>query len=88
MNVITVTKDSYIYWTKNTAMTRLSKTAKGIIYSDAIGAVRGIWKGIGKSIGNLIFGPGGAVLTITGSVVTNAAIASVDAAIVEGLLRI
>lgn len=56
-NAITVTKDSYIYWPPNTPMARLSSTAKCIIYSDAIGAVSGIRKGIGRAIANLAFGP-------------------------------
>lgn len=88
LNTIAVTKDSYNYWTKNTPYTRISNTAKAVIIGDAIGAVRGIWKGIGKSIGSLIFGPGGTVLTIAGSVIVNAAVGSVDAAIAEGLMRI
>lgn len=88
LNTIAVTKDSYNYWTKNTPYTRISNTAKVVIIGDAIGAVRGIWKGIGRSIGRLIFGPGGAVLTIAGSIVVNAAAGSVDAAIAEGIMRI
>lgn len=88
LNTIAIAKDSYNYWTKNTPSTRISNTAKHIIASDAAGAVRGIWKGIGKSLGKLIFGPGGAVLTIAGSVVVNAAACSVECALVEGIIRI
>lgn len=69
-------------------MTRLSRTAKGIILSDALGGVRGFFTGLGRSAGSLVFGPGGMVLTITGSVITNAAAASVEAALIEGLLRL
>ena len=69
-------------------MTRLSRTAKSIIISDAVGGVWGFFKGLGRSAGSLIFGPGGAVLTITGSVIVGAAESSVGAAITEGLLRI
>lgn len=88
INVITVTKDSYKYWNQKTPMTRLSRTAKGIILSDAIGGIRGFFRGLGRSAGSLVFGPGGMVLTITGSIITNAAASSVEAAIIEGLLRI
>lgn len=88
INVITVTKDSYKYWNQKTPMTRLSRTAKGIILSDALGGVRGFFTGLGRSAGSLVFGPGGMVLTITGSVITNAAAASVEAALIEGLLRL
>ena len=88
IDVINVTKDSYRYWSANTPMTRMSRTAKGLILADAIGGVRGFFRGLGRSAGSLVFGPGGAVLTITGSVITNAASSSVEAAIAEGLLRI
>ncbi len=88
INVITVTKDSYQYWNRNVPMTRLSRTAKSIIISDAVGGVWGFFRGLGRSAGSLIFGPGGAVLTITGSVIVGAAESSVGAAITEGLLRI
>lgn len=87
MNVIAVTKDSYKYWTTNySPMTRLSGTAKGIIASDAYGALRGLWAGLGRSVGSLIFGPGGAVLTIGGSVIANAAVYSVEAGIIAGAI--
>lgn len=87
MTVIAVTKDSYKYWNSNHfATTRLSDTAKSIILSDAVGALRGLWKGIGRSIGSLVFGPGGAVLTVGGSVLVNAATASVEAGIIAGFL--
>lgn len=88
INVITVTKDSYKYWSQKAPMTRLSRTAKGIILSDAIGGIRGFFRGLGRSAGSLVFGPGGMVLTITGSVITNAAASSVESAIIAGLLII
>lgn len=87
MNVIVVTKDSYKYW-NNQPMTRISSEAKGVIMSDAAGAIRGLWIGIGRSAGSLIFGPGGAVLTLTGSVIVQAAAASVEAGVIAGLIRI
>ena len=88
LNTIAVTKDSYNYWTKKAPYTRMSAMVKAIIICDAVGAVKGIWKGVGRSIGNLIFGPGGAVLTITGSVIVNAAVSSVEGALTEGLMEL
>lgn len=85
MNVIAVTKDSYKYWNNHFGIPKLSNTAKGIILSDASGALRGLWKGIGRSLGSLVFGPGDAVLTVGGSVLVNAAAASVEAGIIAGL---
>ncbi|WP_294619523.1 hypothetical protein [uncultured Bacteroides sp.] len=89
MNVIAVTKDSYKYWSSgNYVMTRLSAEAKGVIYSDALGAVYGIFRGFGRAAGSLVFGPGGPVLTVAGSIIVSAARSSIDAAIVAGLIRI
>ena len=87
LNAIAVTKDSYIYWSKH-PMARVSTEVKGIIVADGIGALHGIWKGLGRSVGNLVFGPGGAVLTIGGSVVVSSAIASIEAGIGAGIIRI
>ena len=82
--VISVMKDSYNYWDVRTR--RMNAYLRTCLISDGCGAVRGLWKGIGASAGSLIFGPGGAVLTITGSVIVNAATSSIIKAVWWGLL--
>lgn len=91
MAVINVTQDSANYWDTGFGgpQTRgfWNRMIKSVVAGDAIGAAFGFVKGIyaGSTTG-LIFGPGGTVLTIAGSVLISAVEGSVSAAIAEGII--
>lgn len=91
MSVINITQDSANYWDKGFTgpQTRgfWSRMIKSVVAGDAIGAAFGFVKGIyaGSTTG-LIFGPGGTVLTIAGSVLVSAVEGSVSSAIAAGII--